>query len=92
MIFIPPMTDPLGKYWEQPKTENIKLCDSHVHISQSDFEKLKNYSMSNPSGVYEGKMWKRFSNGSWVLCWYQQCVPPKEGFLDINVLPIKIIA
>jgi hypothetical protein len=79
---IPPMTDPLGKYWDQPSTENILLDDTHALMDQKTFEELNDYSCSNPTGAYEGKMWKRFDGSYdvaylakgnkpvWMLCWF----------------------
>lgn len=55
---IPPMTDPLGRHWRQPDTDNFVLDDTHVIMSQRDFDSLSDYSHSYPSGVYHGKCWK----------------------------------
>jgi len=67
---IPQMTDPLGKYWEQPKIENIVIDDTHALMSKKDFDKLKDYSYSLPSGVYEGKMWAKTRDNKTMLCWF----------------------
>lgn len=57
---IPPITDLLGRYWEQPSISEILFdeLNDYVIMSQSTFDKLANYSCSQPSGVYEGKMWR----------------------------------
>jgi len=55
---IPPITDPKGSSWNQPKVEDIAICDEFAVMSLKDFNMLKDYSCSQPSGVYHGKMWK----------------------------------
>ncbi|MGC2239159.1 MAG: hypothetical protein WA584_23590 [Pyrinomonadaceae bacterium] len=55
---IPPMTHVLSRHWEQPLTEDILLDEKHAMLSEADFRLLKDYSMSQPTGAYEGKMWK----------------------------------
>ena len=62
---IPNMTDPLGKYWEQPDKENILLDDTYALMEKADFDKLCNYEASFPSGVYLGKMWRRNNTLYW---------------------------
>ncbi len=84
---IPPMLDPLGAYWLQPKREEIQIDLKHALMGRSAFAKLSEYSCSQPSGVYPGKMWKKqlaqerpvnevmTPAGSWVLCWYGPAYP-----------------
>jgi hypothetical protein len=79
---IPSITDPLGSSWEQPAISQILIDDTHALMNTSTFKSLKEYSASNPSGVYEGKMWKRHDGAhdfdflkrggkpKWLLCWY----------------------
>lgn len=79
---IPPMTHPLASYWEQPPTSEILIDDEYALMTQKTFHALQDYSASRPSGVYEGKMWKRhdgaydqefLSKGGkpqWLLCWF----------------------
>jgi len=79
---IPPMTDPLGRYWKQPSPSRIALDETHALMDSATFNALEEYSSSIPSGVYEGKMWKRHdgafdaafvrSGGRpvWLLCWF----------------------
>jgi hypothetical protein len=81
---IPPITDPLGASWKQPKRENILIDGTHAVMSVGDFNSLLEYSSSIPSGVYPGKMWRRndglldrqyLANGRvpvWLLCWYAE--------------------
>lgn len=58
MNTIPPITDPVGKYWEQPNPAGILVDDTHALMDAKAFEALHEYSCSQPSGVYPGKMWK----------------------------------
>ena len=79
---IPPITHELGRYWDQPSTAEILIDDTHALMTLATFDELAEYSASNPSGAYEGKMWKRndgsfdrqfIANGgvpTWFLCWY----------------------
>lgn len=55
---IPPMTDPLGKHFRQPRREAILVGQDSAFMSHATFAALSDYSTTNPSGVYPGKMWK----------------------------------
>jgi hypothetical protein len=80
---IPPITDPLGRYWRQPDPASILVDDTHAVMESTTFSKLHEYSSSIPSGVYPGKMWKRLEGAhdprckpedqKWLLCWYGEC-------------------
>ena len=84
---IPEMTDPMGKYWDQPSRRLIEVDTTHALMSQRTFEQLCNYSGSIPSGVYVGKMWRRHDGlfdsrcpveeRRWMLCWYGPDKDPK---------------
>lgn len=79
---IPPMTDPNGHYWDQPARSEILVDDTHAVMTTATFRKLAEYSATNPSGVYPGKMWRRHNGAhdldflrrggkpEWLLCWY----------------------
>ena len=67
---IPAITSPLGKHWNQPSASSIEIDSKSATMNQSTFDKLADYSCSFPSGVYEGKMWKRKEKGVWYLLWY----------------------
>ncbi|PUA17313.1 hypothetical protein [Glaciimonas sp. PCH181] len=85
---IPPMTDPLGKHWRQPRRETISLDDTHALMDASSFAQLADYSSTHPSGVYPGKMWKRHDglfdrrckteDRVWLLCWFGECDDPTK--------------
>ena len=67
---IPPMNNPLGRYWDQPSAQEILIDDIHALMEHKHFIELKDYSHSTPGGVYPGKMWKRKAKGIWYLVWY----------------------
>lgn len=87
---IPLITDPMGKNWEQPHRSEILLDDTYAIMTRTSFNKLHEYSCSFPSGVYEGKMWKRY-NGvydhaflarggkpEWMLVWFGRHDDPEK--------------
>lgn len=85
---IPPITHPLGKAWEQPSVESIKFSIGCAWVSKKDFNKLLQYDSSNPSGVYEGKMWKRKQGNKFYLMWYG--VSDKPECCCINHIELMI--
>ena len=56
---IPPMTHPYSKYWEQPDRSLIRIVGESARMSKDTLAELLEYSSTNPTGAYEGKMWKR---------------------------------
>jgi len=86
---IPPITHPLGKGWDQPDTEKIHLSDYSASMKQKECDALKEYSTSNPTGVYAGKMWKRRVDDGFILCWWSDS--EKEGFCIFNSRKLIII-
>lgn len=77
---VPPMTHELSSAWDQPDPNAWVFDKTTVHMSQADFDELLEYSASLPSGVYEGKMWKRRAGVDWLLCWYAD---PVDGEMRI---------
>lgn len=73
---IPPITDPLGSHWSQPKVEDILIDDHCALMKANDLRKLKEYSTTLPTGVYAGKMWKSQYGGIWYLRWYGESENP----------------
>lgn len=79
---IPPITDPMGRSWNQPATAEILIDSTHAVMERSTFERLAEYSATQPSGCYPGKMWRRHDGlfdaafrakggvPEWLLCWY----------------------
>jgi hypothetical protein len=80
---IPPMTDPLGKHWQQPADiRHAPMDGEHVLLTKSQIDALPEYSSSYPSGTYDGKCWKREGDGFWWLCWYYP--NPKPNTISIG--------
>ena len=79
---IPPMTHGLSSGWNQPNLDAIQMDDEIAYMRESTFKSLKDYSYSQPSGVYEGKMWRcnSFVNDrqyrSWLLKWFDFSADP----------------
>ncbi len=86
MYSIPEMTHPLSKGWDQPSTKLIEFTKDSAVMSKRTLDSLLEYSNTNPSGVYAGKMWKlaqliRLKNSlrvrrRWYLCWYEDSKEP----------------
>ena len=55
---IPECTDPMGKHFRMPKRDDITFHREKAVMTKRTFEMLCDYSTTNPSGVYPGKMWK----------------------------------
>lgn len=75
MTEIPPITDPLGRHWDQPPVGDILVDDTHALMTEQTAKQLHEYSTSLPTGTYTGKMWKRRipwqgEPAKWFLCWY----------------------
>lgn len=68
--FIPKITNSLGRWWVQPKLEDILMDDKYAQMSQITFNLLHEYSHSRPTGVYPGKMWRATDGRIWWLMWY----------------------
>lgn len=98
---IPRMTHPYSRHWDQPDRKRILIDDTHALMTQEDFEKLADYSATIPTGVYEGKMWKRLdgcydadflhSGGrpEWLLMWYGPSPDPEK--CSINHRKILVV-
>lgn len=68
---IPAMTDPLGRYWDQPgDIRDAPMDEETVLLTPRQFKELHDYSATIPSGVYEGKCWRAGRLGRWYLRWY----------------------
>jgi hypothetical protein len=105
MTEIPLMTDPLGKYWEQPLREEILVDDTHAIMTKKSLSQLKDYSLSQPTGTYQGKMWKirdciiferggekyRRWTGDWILCWFGPDPKDEPGYVGNYYRQILII-
>lgn len=85
---IPEITNPLGKYWQQPDHKNFLISYKYVLMTNKEFKELLEYSTSIPSGTYIGKMWKMNRGDKWYLAWFSECEDPK--FLNNNYREILI--
>lgn len=92
---IPPMTDPLGKHWRQPNRLDIEITATHALMSKAAFDQIADYTNSQPTGVYPGKMWKKGNRnndqerGRWWLHWWT-AHPTNEKLCCHNVREILI--
>jgi hypothetical protein len=82
---IPPMTHPLSSAWPQPKRSEILIDDTHAVMTQQTFDKLLNYVHSQPTGVYEGKMFRKDN----CLFWFGYSEQP--GMVSGNIRIILIV-
>ena len=71
MAAIPDCVHPWCKQWNQPSNTEIEVDKHSALMSKEAFNKLLEYSMSFPTGVYEGKMWKAHVGSQWLLRWYE---------------------
>ena len=89
MNTIPAMTHPYGKVWRQPRDiRKVPMDGTHVLLDRHQFRALSEYSASIPTGVYDGKCWRRRERRQWFLCWYGPCSDPNR--CKINMRQILI--
>lgn len=97
---IPPMTEPLGRHWQQPDPDAILVDEHHAVMTRESFEQLLEYTGTIPTGAYAGKMWRRHQvdidarrggvfSSLWLLCWYSDD-PEHAGYCRINYREILI--
>lgn len=86
---IPPITEPLGRYWEQPDRALILIDAHHAVMDAAAFAQLLEYSCSKPTAVYEGKMWKAQFDGVWYLRWFGTSCRP--GYVSNNARVILLL-
>lgn len=71
MSDIPPITDEMGRSWRQPPLSEILIDDQCAMMGRESLLMLRNYSATDPTGVYEGKMWRaEDGEGGWYLRWF----------------------
>ena len=90
--WIPRMTHPLSKVWQQPDRSEITVDDKYALMDRKAFSRLKEYSSSIPSALYVGKMWKRgwpFRDPrlKWFLCY----VVPHEDPTKVVIREREIV-
>lgn len=79
------MTHPYGKSWDAPKNTEVLIFPDRAEMTQGSFDALLNYAGSMPTGVYEGKMYRKDN----YLHWWSSCEDPDK--CKDNVRPIKIV-
>ncbi len=67
---IPPMTNKLGRHWDQPSRDLIVVDEKYALMSTQTWDCLHRYDCSVPSGVYAGKMWSSQHGSLRQLHWY----------------------
>ncbi len=68
----------------------MAVYDDIAIMDRSTLQRLHDYSASIPTGVYEGKMWRRADGpDKWLLCWYGPSEDP--DMVSINTRPIRLI-
>mgnify|MGYP000010999704 FL=1 len=67
---IPKITDKRGMSWNQPHRRYIEIDEEYALMTKQTFKGLREYSLTIPSGKYEGKMCKANRGGTWYLYWY----------------------
>lgn len=67
---IPAITHPLGRYWEQPDVDQVTIDSGHAMMTTTTMNQIADYTGSEPSGMYVGKMWRRLELGRWFLYWF----------------------
>ena len=91
---IPPITDPMGRFWDQPDRGEILVDDRHAVMTRATFDALADYSSSVPTGVYAGKMWRRrrwIGKDEWLLCWFAPSPSEIPGRFSINHRSILLV-
>ena len=89
LYLIPEITNPLGRYWTQPDRKNILIDENVAIMDKISFDTLYEYSTSEPSGLYVGKMWKSKYNDYWCLRWVEP--DPDPGYLKILTRKIVLL-
>lgn len=80
------MTHPLSKAWRQPDRSLITIDDTHALVPAKVWDDLVEYSATNPTGAYEGKIWKRIQGweGTKYICWYGFSYNGNPDHVSIN--------
>ena len=86
---IPAMEHPLSRHWDQPSRKVIIVDKNWAIMSSETLDKLNEYSCSNPSGVYAGKMWKRRCTNGWQLCWFGESDVPGEVLIHRRMVIVE---
>lgn len=85
---IPPMTHPYVAHWTQPDPKNLVLDNDYAMMSKKDFDRLPDYTRSEPTGKYNGKMWKELFQVSGILMtamYLRSCVRQIKDMVTISL-------
>lgn len=83
---MPVFVKQLGAVPTTTPTSAFLLDDTHAVMTEDTCAKLSRYDTTNPSGVYEGKVWRCMN---W-LCWYAPGEKPET--CDIESREILVVA
>lgn len=100
--FVPVITHPSGRHWEQPALHEFRMDADAAYMSLTTLERLLEYSCSQPSGVYPGKMWRidrwAYSRAKYpdpkdrhVLAWYGNSDSEPDKYCSNHYRRIVII-
>lgn len=74
---IPPLHPDWVGSWDQPDPKSMTITGEFAFMHLDTFLMLHNYACTNPSGCYEGKMWRRDEHErtcgmshEHLLCWF----------------------
>lgn len=87
---VPPISHPSGRFRDQPDRGDMLVDDAYALMSARTLDALAEYSASLPTGVYEGKMWRRRFRDGWALGWYGPS--PHAGCCSVNFRPVLVVA
>lgn len=71
------------------------LADAElVLVTPEDFERLDEYSTSQPTGVSIGKVWKAERRGGWAMGMFAECEPPEPDPSIVAVIyrPLEVVS
>src|SRR5687767_5729536 len=88
---IPEMTHKLSKHWEQPDRADIDINDQFARMTPETCRKLHEYSHTNPTALYEGKMWKACWNNIWYLRWVTPSDEPDEFLIHSRKISLDFL-
>lgn len=90
---IPPIVCELGQSWAidyQPSPKNVLVDDKYAVMYKGGFDKLLDYSHSQPTALYNGKMWKGKYSGKWYL-FFCSDEDEKTNSISVNNREILIV-
>lgn len=84
--------------WHAPDRSRITIDETHALMDAYTFNELPEYSATKPTGVYDGKMWRRHNglfdvncpakDRRWMLMWYGPCGDPNKCSVNSRLILI----